>query len=65
MKLRNHIGKAIQKKRLELSMTQKQLAEKCGIMETTISKIENAKFSPSADLIEKISTTLNLKFEIK
>lgn len=65
MKFRNKIGQAIKDKRIELGLTQVQLAEQCGILDKTISKIENGKFSQSADLIEKICNVLNLKIELK
>ena len=61
--MRKKIGIQIRAKRESLGMTQKQLADLLGCSnESTISKIENGKFSVSLDnlekLLDKIDSTL-------
>jgi len=50
-KLKRHIlkvvGATIRKRRLELGITQKQLATQCGIAETFMSDIEHGERSPT------------------
>lgn len=53
--LRHEIGYLISKYRKQESLSQQQLAECMGISKSTISKIENGKFSISLDYLEKIA----------
>lgn len=48
--------------RLELKMTQKELAKKVGVSRKTINSLENGKYNPSLLLAHKI--TIILGFEI-
>ena len=54
------IAKVICEKRKSLGLSQAQLAEKLGISDKHISKIETGKYYPSLDNFMKILTTLNL-----
>ena len=53
------IGTRILQKRRELSLTQKQLAEKLNISNNHLSNIENGKAAPSFDLFIDICKALN------
>ena len=62
---RDKIGSAIQKKRIELGWTQTDLADRCGLSYSTISKIESGRWSASVDLLSSLGPALglSLKFE--
>jgi len=52
------IGEKIKKRRLELNLTQKELADAVGITEATLSRYENNLRIPNADILKKIATIL-------
>jgi len=54
------IGNKIREARKAANLTQKQLAEKSGIIETTIRKYEIGKQKPKFENIEKIAAALDL-----
>ena len=56
------LGHQIHKKRMELNMTQAELAEKADISVTYISKIECGYKNVSAYVLAKIMNALNLEF---
>jgi len=49
------IADEIVKVRLEKNLTQKDLAELCNIQQSNISRLENATYNPSVQLLEKIA----------
>jgi DNA-binding XRE family transcriptional regulator len=49
------IADEIIKIRLERNLTQKDLAELCNIQQSNISRLENATYNPSVQLLEKIA----------
>ena len=53
----------IQKKRKQMGMTQKQLADICGVSYQTISNLENSK-AYSKELLEQVCDILNLEVKI-
>lgn len=53
------VGKRIRDARNETGLTQEQLAERSGLPQSHISRIENAKHSPARATIEKIAAALN------
>ena len=63
MNLKQAFGKNVQKYRKLRGYTQEKLAEMVGIDATSISSIETGKFFPTADNIQKISNSLELKIE--
>lgn len=65
MKLREEIGAQIKAIRESQGMTQQELADKTGMIRTTISKIESGKFGYSLDIIEKIILPLKAKLKIE
>lgn len=65
MKLREEIGAQLKAIRESQGMTQQELADKTGMIRTTISKIESGKFGYSLDIIEKIILPLKAKLKIE
>ena len=62
--IREEIGERLYEIRLSRGMTQEELASKCGIIRTTISKIERGKFSVSVDMLARICEALCAKIEL-
>lgn len=56
----NDFGKFLAQKRLEVGLTQKQLAEKLFVSESTISKWEKNKANPDISVISELSKILNV-----
>ena len=54
------IGEKIKKARTEAKMTQKELAEKCGMADSAIRKYESGKVVPKLDTIAKIARAMGL-----
>ena len=50
--------------RLACNMTQKELAEKTGIRQSNISRIENASASPTIDTLARIAAGLGKQLKI-
>ncbi len=61
---REQIGKKVSEKRKALGVTQKQLSEMTRIHKTTISEIENGRFTGSFDIFERVLDAVGLQFEI-
>ncbi len=57
------IGKRIKDKRIELNLTQEQLAEKTGLTDTYIGAIERATSKCSIETLVKISQTLDINMD--
>lgn len=57
------VGKKIKIKRIELEMTQSQLAAKCNIAIGTLSGIEKHSKAPNSNTLLKIAAILNAKIE--
>lgn len=62
---REKIGSRIKEIRSSQGLTQQDLADRCGITRTTISKIESGKFNLSIDLLNRILSPLNAEILIK
>lgn len=45
----------------EKGLTQKDLAEKCGVSAVSLSRINNGIFNPSLDTLEKIAAALGVE----
>lgn len=54
------ISTNVRNKRLDLRMTQKDLAEKCGLSTNYISRIERSEVSPTIDTLEKLTKALKV-----
>ncbi|NFV48374.1 helix-turn-helix transcriptional regulator [Clostridium botulinum] len=50
----------LREKRLKANVTQKKLAFKCNISQSTISRLERDLKSPTLKTLEKLSNTLNI-----
>ena len=61
MNIRILLGKQIKKIRKSRKLTQKKLAEYVGLDVSSISNIENGKYYPTADNLDKILNTLHIK----
>jgi len=61
MKLRDQVGINIQKLRRERGISQEDLALMAKVNRGYMGKLENAKYSASLDMIEKISGALNVE----
>lgn len=61
MKLRDQVGLNIQKLRRERGISQEGLALMAKVNRGYMGKVENAKYSASLDMIEKISRALNVE----
>ena len=64
MATRGEIGKKIRLARKGLGYTQKSLAEKTKVNKTTISEIENGRFTGSFDIFERVLDGVGLQFEV-
>ena len=59
----SEIGARIRSKRLELKLTQEQLAEKTGLTDTYIGAIERATSKCSIETLVKLSKVLNINMD--
>lgn len=59
------IIKALIQVRHEQNMTQKQLAEKTGITQADISRIENGTRNPSLEMIKRLAKGLGLQLKLE
>lgn len=58
------LGYKIKQKRIELKMSQEELAEKIGIDQSDLSKIEKGSANPSVKMLSRIATGLKSKASI-
>ena len=63
--LRDKVGAQLRDARIKAKLTGEQLAELSGVAASTISKIENGKWSASMDMIERIIKPLNVTLKIE
>lgn len=61
MNIKKLLGKRIQEIRKSKKMTQEQLSELIGIEPASLSNIENGKYYPTAENLDKIFSVLNVK----
>lgn len=60
-KLPKLLGKKVKRFRKELKLTQEQLAEKVGVSTNYIGFIEQGRYSPSLEVLNKIARALKVK----
>lgn len=65
IKSREELIVTMKERRLELGLTQRQLANKCAISQKTISRIENGKDSSSINNFMAIMAALEVTFLLK
>jgi DNA-binding XRE family transcriptional regulator len=58
------IGQRIQELRKEAGMTQTQLAEKCGMAQPNIARIEAGTYATSLDVLSRIAEALGKRIEL-
>ena len=61
---RIRIGQRIRELREEQGLTSTQLADMCGLTQSTISKIENGRWSASIDILSRICEALDARVDI-
>lgn len=61
---RLRIGNRLRELREAKGLTTTLLGEKCGLTQSTISKVENGKWSVSLDILSKICEALGARVEI-
>ena len=64
MSSRADIGKQMSTSRKALGYKQQKLSEIAGINKTTISEIENGRFTGSFDIFERLLDAVDLQFEV-
>lgn len=64
MASREKMGTLIAQARKELHLTQQQIAQQTGIHKTTLSKIENGRFTGSLDIFERYIDAVGLELNI-
>ncbi|WP_133013286.1 helix-turn-helix domain-containing protein [Marinomonas flavescens] len=62
MASREQIGKSIKEKRKSLQLTQNDVSKKTCVHKTTISEIENGRFTGSFDILERVIDAIGLQF---
>lgn len=55
---RIHIGQKIEELRMQAGLSQRDLAARCGIAQSTVYRIEAGKFAVRLDLLENIANAL-------
>lgn len=58
------IVSSIIRRRQELGISQRDLAERCGIPQSSVARIETLKTTPKLDTLIKLMQALNLKLHI-
>ncbi len=63
--VRRRIAKVVKLKRIELDMTQAQLAEKAGITKQTVCNIESGDYNVSIDVLSAVMAVLGINLNIE
>ena len=58
------IGQRIQELRKEAGLTQTQLAEKCGMAQPNIARLEAGTYATSIDVLSRIAEVLGKRIEL-
>lgn len=64
MNVRERIGERIAEIRKESGISQIELAEKAGVTQNTVYKIEHGKFSVGIDVLDRVITALGCYIDI-
>lgn len=59
------IVKAIVEARIEAGLTQKELAQRCGLRQNAISRLENGGASPTVRTLQQLARGLGKRLEIR
>ncbi|WP_432648448.1 helix-turn-helix domain-containing protein [Mitsuokella sp.] len=52
------------RRRQELGISQRMLAERCGLPQSSVARIETLKTTPKLDTLVKLMQALNLKLQV-
>ena len=63
IKWRYRIARMMSQRRRELHISQRDLAQKCGLKQPQIARIEQGE-NVSLDMLEKVATSLDLEFDL-
>ena len=63
-KLPKVLGSKIQKKRKEVGITQEELGHRVGISRAYMGYIEQGRYAPSLEVLEKITRILKVKLKL-
>lgn len=63
--MREKLGREIAKMRLEEGLRQEELAERVGVIRTTITKVEQGRFNTGVDLYGRIAEALGAELKIE
>lgn len=64
MKPERDLMRAMISARLEAGLTQKELAERSGVQQANISKIEQGSYNPSVKLLQRIAAGMGKELQI-
>lgn len=59
------IARALIRARIEKNLTQKQLAVKLGTKQSVLSRVENAKTTPTVSFLKRLAVVLNMNLKIE
>ncbi len=59
------IAKSIIEKRIQMNMSQKELAEQVGTKQSAISRLESGRYNPSLSFLQKVATALHSELRIQ
>lgn len=63
LKWRYRIGQVIAKRRQELNLSQRDLADRCGVKQPQIVRVEQGE-NVSLDTLQKVASSLELEFDL-
>ena len=64
IEIMSEIIEKIMKRRIELGLTQVEVAERLGVPQAAVSRLEKQKHSPSIDMVEKYAEAVGCKIDI-
>ena len=59
------IARALIRARIDKNLTQKQLATKLGTKQSVLSRVENAKTTPTVSFLKRLAEVLNMNLKIE
>ena len=59
------IARALIRARIEKNLTQKQLAVKLGTKQSVLSRVENARTTPTVSFLKRLAGVLNMSLKIE
>lgn len=60
----SEIIEKIRKRRIELGLTQVEVAERMGVPQSAVSRLEKQKHSPTIDMVEKYAESVGCKLHV-